>query len=343
MWKQYVARIFLSIFGFIIMACAQVLISQLDIAATFQNPFQQRSLTEHEREIESNVIKPEHITERLSTIGGLSEIKEDVRAQILLPRQYAEVFHGLNKNSHPPRGILFHGKPGTGKTMLAKAIAAEANRPFVSLSLSSLENKWCGETNKLLEACFSYARKTQPCVLFFDEIDGMMRTRNQHDHSCVYAMKTEFLNHMDGMTTRNDDTFVVIACTNNIEILDPAVKRRLPQVYKVEAPNREELAEILKLYIGKSRIKTRDLTELISKLKIGCTGCDIAELVRTAWGERRKGVVNSEDFVDGLKKGTVNQNSLSSALGSLAINDLYSAAQKRELLVKLAHWCFHTH
>ena len=323
-------RLFLSIFGCIILACVQAILARMDFSAFPSFP-DAGKMTEHEREIASNVIQPENISERLADIGGLAAIKDDLLAQVLLPLQHAGLFDGSPK-SRPPRGILLHGKPGTGKTMLAKAIAAEAGRPFLSLGLSSLENKWFGETSKLLQACFSYARKHQPCVLFFDEIDGMMRTRTQDDQSCVYGMKTEFLTHMDGMKTQADDTFVVIACTNNIDMLDPAVRRRLPQVYRIDAPDEAELFDILKLYLRDTKIRDQDLRELAGGLRPGCTGSDIAELVRSAWAERRRSVLTSKRVQKMLKQGTVDKEKMAKLIGQLQYQNLQSAAAARNLV-----------
>lgn len=327
--QNAIFRLFLSILGCVVLACVQAALSRMDLM-DFPS-FDGARLSEHEREIASNVIQPDQITERLSDIGGLEAIKDDILAQVLLPLQHADIFNGDAK-SRPPRGILLHGKPGTGKTMLAKAIAAEAGRPFLSLSLASLESKWFGETSKLLQACFSYARKHQPCVLFFDEIDGMMRARNQNDQSCVYGMKTEFLSHMDGMKTQTSDTFVVIACTNNVDMLDPAVKRRLPQVYKMDAPNEEELFDILKLYLRGTNMKSSDIQTFASTLQLGCTGSDVADLVRAAWAERRRKVVTSKKFKEMLQQDKVDKHKMTRLIGNLRIDDLFSAAQSRNLV-----------
>ena len=97
---------------------------------------------------------------------------------------------------------IIQGPPGTGKTMLARAIAGEAQVPFFALTLATLESKWHGESVKLLEAAFRLARRVQPCILFFDEIDGMIRRRSGLDDSHVYAFKTQFLMHMDGVRKR---------------------------------------------------------------------------------------------------------------------------------------------
>lgn len=291
-------------------------------------------LTEHEKQIAANTVDADAITERLANVGGLVAVKDDIRSQIMLPLQHPELFSSISPHIRPPRGVLLYGKPGTGKTMLAKAIAAEAGRPFVSLSLASLESKWYGETSKLLQACFSYARRMQPCVLFFDEIDGMMRARDgQNDHSSVYGMKTEFLHHMDGMQTRTDDTFVVIACTNNAEILDPAVKRRLPQVYRIEPPSCAEIVDILRICLRGSRLTDRQIKLVGRRLKTGCTGADLHELTKAAWSERRRRIVTSKGFALRLESGEIDSAMFEKMLGRLRVKDLIDAAHKRCMLI----------
>lgn len=315
------------------MALFQMLLTRLEGWSAF-SLFQsdENALSDYEKQIAECVIAPDAITERLDQIGGLSAIKEDLKAQVLLPLQHAHVFQTCDIRTRPPRGILLHGAPGTGKTMLAKAIAAEAKRPFVSLSLASLESKWYGETSKLLQACFSFARKNQPCVLFFDEIDGLMRARNENDQSCVYGMKTEFLSHMDGMHTRTDDSFVVIACTNNLNVLDPAIKRRLPQVYKIDPPSADEVCEILTIHLRESGLKPAQIKAFSSRLRAGCTGADLSELIKGAWAERRRGLISSQAFKARLKTGTIDKEFIESRIGRLNFENLVSVAASRRLL-----------
>lgn len=140
--------------------------------------------------------------------------------------------------------ILFCGPPGTGKTMLARAIAKESGVAFMCVTLAQTEDKYFGETPKILRALFEVAKERAPCIVFFDEIDGLMRTRRDDDQGCVYGAKTEFLQLCDRI--KPSDSVVLIACTNNETSLDPALRRRFPSVYRIPLPQKEDRADILR-------------------------------------------------------------------------------------------------
>ena len=254
----------------------------------------------YEKQIESCIVNPQSIKVTLDDIGGLNDIKEDIKTQILLPLKHPSIFFDPNNETfRPSKGVLLYGPPGTGKTMLAKAIAKEAHVPFISLTLATLEDKYFGESSKLLSALFRLAQKMQPCIIFLDEIDGMIRTRSDHDQSCVYGLKTEFLNHMDGVNTQKNDSVFVIGCTNNPKSLDPAIKRRLPKIFEISLPSLEERLDILKITTKNTNTSHQILTNL-AKMTTGFSGSDLCELFQRANGERIKQSCKDANFLNRL-------------------------------------------
>lgn len=285
------------------------------------------ALTTHEHRISQNIVASHEIKERLDDIGGLCAVKDAIRSQVLLPLKYPRIFFGSVGALHPPRGVLLYGPPGTGKTMLARAVAAEAGCPFVSLTLSTLEDKFFGESSKLLSATFSLARKIQPCVLFFDEIDGMLRKRSDQDQACVYGFKTEFLTHLDGIGTRGTDAVVVIGCTNCADGLDQAVKRRLSQQYHVNLPTREEMVEILSLQLRKEsgEFRREHLSRVVSLLRPGLSASDLSDIVRSAWSTKLAKHTSDPAFLTWLDSSKTSADDVYERVGSLTIHDLVVA------------------
>lgn len=219
--------------------------------------------------------------------------------------------------------------------MLARAIAAEANVSFFSLTLASLENKFYGESSKLLAATFSLARKMQPCVLFFDEIDGMIRMRSDADQSCVYAFKTEFLSHMDGMGKKVDDAVIVIGCTNNAHNLDPAVSRRLPAQFKVDLPSRPELVHIFQLRLkdDNTDITQSDLEYIVSQMKDGRSGSDVVEIVRSAWTIQLRNVIDTDSFQRRINEADSQPEDLQRWVGKLNSHHILDAIKEKGWLL----------
>jgi ATP-dependent 26S proteasome regulatory subunit len=125
-------------------------------------------------------------------IGGLDDIVGSLRESVIYPLVYPHLFPTSALLS-APKGVLLHGPPGCGKTLLARALAREAGATFVNVPGSVLASKWYGETNKLVAALFSLARKLQPAIVFLDEIDAFLRERSKGDHEVTGMMKAEFM------------------------------------------------------------------------------------------------------------------------------------------------------
>jgi ATPase family AAA domain-containing protein 1 len=126
-------------------------------------------------------------------IGGLEDIISSLQESVIIPLLYPALFRSSSALLAAPKGVLLYGPPGCGKTMLAKALAKESGATFINIAASVLTNKWFGESNKLVAGLFSLARKTQPSIIFIDEIDSFLRERSKGDHEVTAMMKAEFM------------------------------------------------------------------------------------------------------------------------------------------------------
>lgn len=145
-------------------------------------------------------------------IAGLTFAKDTIKEAVILPNLRPDLFVGLRA---PPKGVLLYGPPGTGKTLLAKAVASTSGFSFFSISASAVTSKYLGEGEKLMKAVFSVARKHQPSVLFFDEIDSLMSARKDNEHEASRRLKTEFMVQVDGAATCAEDR-ILISKTSSI-------------------------------------------------------------------------------------------------------------------------------
>ncbi len=145
-----------------------------------------------------------------------------------------DIFTGLRA---PPRAVLLFGPPGTGKTMIGKAIASETSATFFNISASSITSKWVGESEKLVKTLFTIARVKQPSVIFIDEIDSLLSSRSEGEQESSRKVKTEFLIELDGAKNKADERVLVIGATNLPHELDDAVRRRFVKKLYIPLPN----------------------------------------------------------------------------------------------------------
>ena len=190
-------------------------------------------------------------------IGGLQEIKQELIEAVEWPLKFPDAFKRLGVK--PPKGVLLYGAPGTGKTMMAKAVANESQANFISIKGPELLSKWVGESEKAVREVFKKARQVSPTVIFFDEIDSLAPRRGQGSESNVTErVVNQLLTEIDGVEEMND--VVVIAATNRPDIIDTALLRpgRFDRVILTPAPNEISRFEIFKVH-------TKDIPIYLSK------------------------------------------------------------------------------
>ena len=154
-------------------------------------------------------------------VSGQEKAKTALHEMVVMPTLRPELFTGLRE---PAKGLLMFGPPGNGKTLLARALAAEASSNLINISSSSLTSKWLGEGEKLVRALFSVARHIQPTIIFIDEIDALLSERRSGEHEGVRRIKTEFLLQFEGMTSGSGERIVVVAATNRPQVRHPLVR-----------------------------------------------------------------------------------------------------------------------
>ena len=251
---------------------------------------------------------------KFNDVIGLKYAKQSIKEMIILPSLRPDLFTGLRS---PPRGLLLFGPPGTGKTMLAKAVATECSCTFFSISASSLTSKYVGESEKLVRALFDIAYEKQPSVVFIDEIDSILSKRgDSNENEASKRLKTEFLVQFDGVGSLDNVKVLIIGATNRPMELDNAVIRRLPKRIYVGAFDKEERYLFLKFIMKneENNLSDNDLISIADKTN-NYSNSDLKELCReAAYGPARDVDFNDfskinkfrpidyKDFVNALKK-----------------------------------------
>lgn len=207
-------------------------------------------------------------------IGGLHEAKDTLRSLLELPLYNAEACKEYKYT--PPRGILLTGPSGSGKTLLAKAAGKSAKVNFISISGPTLVSRWSGEEERALHDIFVKAKQTAPCILFFDELDGLVRSRgaNQMNERLISQLVLEFdgLEQVEGVT--------VLGATNRPELIDPVLLRagRFEYILELPLPEVEEREQILRIHSSKLPVEEEVNFRKLAEETDGMSGAELAAL-----------------------------------------------------------------
>ncbi|XP_010533620.1 PREDICTED: spastin isoform X3 [Tarenaya hassleriana] len=257
---------------------------------------------EFEKRIRPEVIPADEINVTFNDIGALDDIKESLQELVMLPLRRPDLFKGGGLLK-PCRGILLFGPPGTGKTMLAKAIAKEAGASFINVSMSTITSKWFGEDEKNVRALFTLAAKVSPTIIFVDEVDSMLGQRTRvGEHEAMRKIKNEFMAHWDGLMTKPGERILVLAATNRPFDLDEAIIRRFERRIMVGLPSVENREKILRTLLAKEKAEEGlDFKEL-AMMTEGYTGSDLKNLCTTAAYRPVRELIQQERLKDTEKK-----------------------------------------
>ena len=219
-------------------------------------------------------------------VGGLAEVKRELMEAVEWPMKYPELYDKLGHKM--PRGILLHGPSGTGKTLMAKAVATQSEANFGSVRGPELLSKWVGESERGIREIFKRARQSAPCVIFFDEIDSIAPIRGAGGETAVTErVVSQLLTELDGM--ENMHGVVVLAATNRADMIDPALLRpgRFDKIIQIPLPDKESRNSILKINCEDIPIadpKSADKIdyEKLAEMTDGLSGADVASIANTA-------------------------------------------------------------
>lgn len=250
--------------------------------------------------------KGETIT--FADVAGVDEAKEELEEIVEFlrnPDRYARL------GARPPRGVLLVGLPGTGKTLLAKAVAGEADVPFISCSASEFVELYVGMGASRVRDLFARAKKEAPSIIFIDEIDAVAKSRDGKFRIVGNDEREQTLNQllteMDGFDSNS--AVIVLAATNRADVLDPALRRpgRFDRIVMVETPDRIGRESILKVHVSKKELPLAKDVYIgdIASMTTGFTGADLANLVNEAAllaGRKNKVVVEKIDFIEAVER-----------------------------------------
>jgi transitional endoplasmic reticulum ATPase len=302
---------------------------------------QKLQITKNDLKDALKVVRPSALREVLvevpnitwTDIGGLQSVKQELMEAVEWPLKHPDAFKRLGVK--PPKGILLYGAPGTGKTLMAKAVAHESEANFISIKGPELLSKWVGESEKAVREIFKKARQTAPTIIFFDEIDSLVPRRgSSSDSNVTERVVNQLLTEIDGLEDLHD--IVIIGATNRPDMVDTALLRpgRFDRIILTPVPDKQARFEVLKVHTKDMPLKDVDMDYLAEQTE-GFVGADIEALCREAamlaLREDIKGkVVTADHFEQALMKVAP---SVSKDVEQMyiALQDKFKAARAKEM------------
>jgi len=241
----------------------------------------------------TRLLHPEAERVDFSDVGGLDEVKRQVRKRIILPFEKPSLFQRFKKRVGG--GILLYGPPGCGKTLLARATAGEVNASFYNVAISDVLDMWMGESEQKLHALFEKARAAAPSVLFFDEIEALGGKREYSRSGAASKLVSQFLAEMDGFAQDNSGV-LVLGATNVPWAVDPAFRRpgRFDRVLFVPPPDRPARQAILGILLRDRPVAEGIDLATLAQHSSGFSGADLLNLVETAADEAIEASIEEE-------------------------------------------------
>ena len=267
-------------------------------------------------------------------VGGLAEVKKELMEAVEWPMKFPGLYDSLGHKM--PRGILLHGPSGTGKTLMAKAVATQSEANFVSVRGPELLSKWVGESERGIREIFKRARQSAPCVIFFDEIDSIAPIRGAGGETAVTErVVSQLLTELDGM--ENMHGVVVLAATNRADMIDPALLRpgRFDKIIQIPLPDKESRKSVIEIH--SKDIPLADGTDKvdfdkISDLTDGLSSADVASIANTAVSlvvhEHLDNAVPDDNLSDEEKKKIVDEIEKKAADAKVKMSHFEEAVRK---------------
>jgi len=266
-------------------------------------------------------------------VGGLRNEVQRIREMIELPMKHPEVFTRLG--IEPPKGVLLHGSPGTGKTLIAKAVANETNANFFSIAGPEVMSKYYGESEQRLRDIFEEANRNTPSIIFIDELDSIAPKRGEVTGEVERRVVAQLLAMMDGLKERGQ--VVVIGATNRIDAIDPALRRpgRFDREIEIGVPDRVDRLEIIQIHVQNMPIDESVNLEDLADRTNGFVGADISALCKEAAMKVLRRHLPEISFDDDIPEEVLDQMSVTGQDFENALKEIEPSAM-REVLVEVS-------